>query len=143
MLRPDRSVREFRRGWGSGTHIETVLAYDVPRSVFDSFHMTIGLHEPLGRKGRVRILVKLDRDVLFDHALHDRSPSARVSAVVRKGGVLRIVTRALTPSWSTPDNNLVWGEPHLLRADDAPVWERQNFNIVYLKPSPPAAPSVP
>ena len=143
VLMPDRSVREFRRGWGSGTHIETVLAYDVPRSVFDSFHMTIGLHEPLGRKGRVRILVKLDRDVLFDHALHDRSPSARVSAVVRKGGVLRIVTRALTPSWSTPDNNLVWGEPHLLRADDAPVWERQNFNIVYLKPSPPAAPSVP
>jgi len=143
LVMPDASVREFRRGWGSGSHVETVLSYDIPRRVFDSFHMTIGLHEPLGRKGRVRILVKLDRDLLFDETLHKRRPSERVAAVVRKGGVLRIITRALTPNWSAADNNLVWGEPHLLRADDAPVWERQNFNIVYLKPSPPAAPSTP
>lgn len=122
---PDGRKCTFERGWGSGAHVETVLSWQLPAEVFETLEMTVGLHEPLGRNGRVQIVVELDEQTLSDDTISSSTPSVDLSLPVRRGGRLRIVTRGLTDDWTRPENNIVWGDPRLVRASDAPVWGAQ------------------
>ncbi|MFH0964757.1 MAG: hypothetical protein V2A58_12205 [Planctomycetota bacterium] len=118
----DGSVRSFARGWGSGTHIEAVLAYDLPPQVYEALEVTVGLHEPLGRDGRVRLRVELDDRPLVDGVLSRENPAIPCCLPVVAGGYLRLITRSLLEDWTAPENNLVWGDPRLVRSPQAPAW---------------------
>ena len=122
LITPDGTTRTFEHGWGSGSHFEMVLAYDLPERVYETLAMTIGLHDPLGRRGRAHIAVELDDGTLFQTELDGDRPSADVHVDVSSGGYLRLVTRASNPAGPTDDDHLVWGGPRLVRADNAPVW---------------------
>ena len=122
---PDGRKRTFSRGWGSGAHVEMVLAWQLPAGVFETLEMTVGLHEPLGRNGCLQLVVELDGRTLSDDTISSRAPSVELSLSVRDGGYLRIVTRVATSDWTGPENNIVWGDPRLARASDAPVWEAE------------------
>ena len=118
----DGTTRPFEHGWGSGSYFEMVLAYDLPKGVYETLAMTIGLHEPLGRRGRAHIAVELGDSTLFETELVGDQPSADVHVDVSSGGYLRLVTRASNPAGPTDDDHLVWGDPRLVRTDNAPVW---------------------
>ena len=116
------TTKTFEHGWGSGTYFEMVLAYELPPYVYETLAMTIGLHEPLGRQGRAHVAVELDDTTLFETELDGDRPCADVQVDVSRGGYLRLVVRAPKATGPTDNDHLVWGDPRLVRANDAPVW---------------------
>ncbi|MAE64064.1 MAG: hypothetical protein CMJ18_07290 [Phycisphaeraceae bacterium] len=114
LLQTDGSTRRFEHGWGSGAHQHMALAFDVPAGVYDHVSMQVGLHEPMGRAGRVAWEARLDGRVVAEQALQSSAPTLDVRIPIERGGELRFVWRdhgAADPD----DNNLVWGEPRLCK----------------------------
>jgi len=75
-----------------------------------------------GKKhGCMQLQVKLDEHTLFDSGiLTPDVPASHVVADVRAGGMLRLCMFDRSGYWANYGNQVVYGEPTLRRADDAP-----------------------
>jgi hypothetical protein len=114
LAMPD-GVRTFEHGIGTGCHVEVLVAYDLPKDVYEHLRGSIGLHTELGRQGAFAAEIRLaGRTILEDH-FDAEHPAAEFDLPVRDGGMLELFVRDRTGDWGTPHNHIVWGEPHLVR----------------------------
>jgi hypothetical protein len=75
----------------------------------------VGLHAELGQDGQVDCEVDLSRHPKQRVSLNRQRPSFRLDQDMRAGGLLMFVFRG-KPVWNNPANNIVLGEPRLVKS---------------------------
>lgn len=85
-------------------------------------HATLGNVSSYGKKhGCMQLQVELGEIALFDsRILTPDVPASHVVADARAGGVLRLCMFDRSGHWANYGNQVVYGEPTLRRATDAP-----------------------
>lgn len=109
-----KQKKVFRKGLGTGCHYEYVLSYELPAGVYRKFRCFAGLHNRLGRGGDVYIMVNFRGKKTFSGRFNDKRPSAKIEFPVLKGGLLELVVRG-GKGMGGINNNIVWGDPVLLK----------------------------
>lgn len=107
--------RTFERGIGVGLHRVVTLAYPVPARVFRRFEGVIGLHSKLCGKGELDFDLRLGNKKLLACRLGPAQPSARISVPLISGGILRFRFCSQQSFWRMTVDNLVLGEPYLVK----------------------------
>ena len=108
-------VRTFERGIGTGCHAEYLLAYDLPKGVYERFRGFVGQHAELVAQGAFGVEIRLAGETVFDRAFDQRNPATEFDLPVVTGGMLELYVRDRTGDWSNPNNHVVWAQPHLVR----------------------------
>lgn len=122
------TVRTFERGLGVGGHAKWAFAFKIPPKVFGALDIHLGMHATLGnvasygkKHGCMQLQIKLDDSVLFDSGtITPDVPASHVVADVRAGGLLQLCMLDRSGHWANYGNQVVYGEPILRRAADAP-----------------------
>jgi len=103
----------FKKGFGTGSHYNYTLNWEIPKNVYRFFHCAIGLHSELGKNGEVRLEIVLAGKILFAADFNDSHPIERLKFPILSGGLLELKARSKTGA--KPENNIVWGELMLCR----------------------------
>lgn len=112
---PDGTVKTFRHGFGTGCHIEYDLVYDIPKNVFKNFQGNVGLHPILGKNGKIKVEISLNNKVFYHNEFGERKLADIFDVPILCGGKLKLTVRDRTGCWGSPDNNVVWAEPILIK----------------------------
>lgn len=121
-------VRTFERGMGVGGHRKWAFAFKIPPRVFGELDVHLGMHATLGnvasygqKHGVMQLQIALGNEVLFDSGiLTPDVPGAHAVVDVRQGGMLELRMFDRSGQWANYGNQVVFGEPTLRRAPDAP-----------------------
>ncbi|MBT3377522.1 MAG: hypothetical protein HN742_36045 [Lentisphaerae bacterium] len=122
------AVRTFERGIGVGGHAKWSFDLALPPGVFASADMYLGMHATLGNvasygkeHGAMQLGITVDQAVLFDSGLLTPESLATHAVVdVSAGGRLRLSMADRSGHWANYGNQVVYGEPTLIRSPDAP-----------------------
>ncbi|MFH2069072.1 MAG: NPCBM/NEW2 domain-containing protein [Candidatus Omnitrophota bacterium] len=110
----------FAEGMGTGCHAEYRIVYELPANVYTRFKCAVGLHSELGRGGKIQVQVKICGKRVFKQIFSDKYPAERVEVSALSGGLLELAVKDKTGKWANPKNNIVWGDPLLIRNPYAP-----------------------
>ena len=121
-------VKVFKRGLGVGGHAKWAFALEVPAGVFESLDIYLGMHATLGnvasygkKHGEMQLQIALGRKVLYDSGvLTPEKLGAHVVVDVRAGGRLELRMADRSGQWANYGNQVVYGEPMLVRSAQAP-----------------------
>jgi hypothetical protein len=122
------TVRTFERGLGVGGHHKWAFTFRLPPGVFESLDIYLGMHATLGNvpsgsqpHGKMQLLLLLDERVLYDSGLITPETLGSHAVVdVRPGGLLQLRMVDRSGDWANYGNQVVYGEPRLIRSPSAP-----------------------
>lgn len=118
-LERDAEPVRFQHGLGMGCHYETVLAFDVPGGVYETFACALGLHAVFRHRGNVEATLLQNGTPAFTARFHNDAPGARIQ-IRNPGGRIELRLRA-SAGLAEPANNMVWAEPVLARCASLPA----------------------
>ena len=118
-LERDGHPVRFEHGFGMGCHYETVLAFDVPAGVYETFTCALGLHAAFGQHGDVDAALLQNGTPVFTARFHSDAPGTRIQ-IRDPGGRIELRLRA-SAGLEEPANNMVWAEPVLARRVTLPA----------------------
>lgn len=115
VLRDGGKKVQYRCGFGTGSHVEYVISYGIPKGVFQLFEVRAGLHAKFGKKGRIKITVYLNKQLKFEKVFIGSESSKLIKVDIRNGGILSLHVKNLLKDWSDTNNHVVWAEPCLIK----------------------------
>ncbi len=114
-IRLNETAKEFDHGWGGGGHVQgNQTVYDIPADSFEALRGYIGLHDPLGRDGRVDLTVNHDDETVLSQRLDNDAPTAELDLPMQRGGVVTFTVKD-GPNVDPTCNNLAWCDLRLIR----------------------------
>jgi len=113
---------------GVGGHAKWSFVLAIPPKVFDQLDIYLGMHATLGnvasygkKQGEMQLQIVLDKNVLFDSGVLTPDKTASHAVVdVSAGGRLQLKMFDRSGHWANYGNQVVYGEPTLIRSKRAP-----------------------
>ena len=121
-------VRTFQRGLGVGGHAKWAFAFTIPPKVFGKLDIHLGMHATLGHvasygktQGEMQLQIALGKKLLYDSGvITPKVPGAHAVVDTSAGGRLELRMADRSGHWANYGNQVVYGEPVLVRSPDAP-----------------------
>jgi len=111
-------IRTFTRGMGTGCHWLSRMVFQVPRGVYSTFDVWVGLHAVLGVDGCAEVKVRFAGKTRYaSGAVSGRDPARKVTVKgLEKGGRLELTSADRSGDWTNTNNHIVWAEPTIRKA---------------------------